>query len=64
MKGTGLGIAVGFAELFQVTVTSINQTGKSIDFLIVMMLIYGMINFAISKLMALANDRIRLRGRA
>jgi ABC-type amino acid transport system permease subunit len=62
MKGTGLGIAVGFAELFQVTVTSINQTGKSIDFLVVMMLIYGAINFTISKLMLVANKQLSLRG--
>ena len=62
MKGTGLGVAVGFAEVFQVSVTSINQTGKSIDFLIVMMLIYAVINLSITRAMALANSRLALRG--
>ena len=61
MKGTGLGLAVGYAEVFQITVTSINQTGKSIDFLIVMMVIYGILNYSIGRLMALANKRLALR---
>ena len=64
MKGTGLGIAIGFAEIFQVTVTSINQSGKSIDFLVIMMLLYGLINFTIARAMSFANARLALKARA
>lgn len=61
IKGTGLGLAVGFAEAFQVTVTSINQTGKSIDFLVIMMVAFIVINVAVSRTASAYNDRIALK---
>lgn len=61
IKGTGLGLAVGFAEAFQVTVTSINQTGKSVDFLVIMMVAFFVINFAVSRAAAAYNDKISLK---
>lgn len=61
IKGTGLGLAVGFAEAFQVTVTSINQTGKSVDFLVIMMAAFFVINFAVSRAAAAYNSKISLK---
>lgn len=58
MKVTSLGAAIGFADLFSVTSTSINHAGQTIELLVVMMGSYLIINFVIARLMQLLNDSI------
>jgi general L-amino acid transport system permease protein len=62
MKATTLGIAIGFSDLFMIVSTSINQSGQTIELLILMMTGFFIINYTISALMNLLNNAIALKG--
>jgi general L-amino acid transport system permease protein len=62
MKATTLGIAIGFSDLFMIVSTSINQSGQTIELLLLMMTGFFIINYSISSLMNLLNRSIALKG--
>lgn len=62
MKATTLGIAIGFSDLFMIVSTSINQSGQTIELLLLMMGGFFIINYSISSLMNLLNRSIALKG--
>lgn len=61
MKVTSLGAAIGFADLFSVTSSSINHAGQTIEMLIVMMGSYLLINYVLARVMQRVNQRIALK---
>lgn len=63
MKVTSLGAAIGFADLFSVTSTSINHVGQTIEMLVVMMGSYLLINFVLASAMQRLNARLALKGK-
>jgi His/Glu/Gln/Arg/opine family amino acid ABC transporter permease subunit len=56
-KNTSLGIAVGFPELFNVTGTIANQTGRSLEGFLILMLSYLLMSAAISFAVNAANSK-------
>lgn len=62
MKATTVGIAIGFSDLFMIVSTSINQSGQTIELLMLMMTGFFLINYSISTLMNLLNRAIALKG--
>jgi len=62
MKATTLGIAIGFSDLFMIVSTSINQSGQTIELLLLMMAGFFVINYSISSLMNMLNRAIALKG--
>lgn len=63
MKGTTVGIAIGFPDYFAVISTSINQSGQTLELLGLLMVGFLLVNYSIGLLMNLINDRIKLKGR-
>ncbi|MBL8570708.1 MAG: ABC transporter permease subunit [Phreatobacter sp.] len=61
MKVTSLGAAIGFADLFSVTSSSINHAGQTIEMLVVMMGSYLLINYVLATVMQRLNQRIALK---
>jgi ABC-type amino acid transport system permease subunit len=57
-KNTSLGIAIGFADLFNVYGTIANQTGRSLEGILIMMAAYLLLSWTISGLINLANARL------
>lgn len=62
MKATTIGIAIGFSDLFMITSTSINQSGQTIELLLIMMVGFLVINYTISTLLNILNRTIALKG--
>ena len=44
IKATTLGVAVGFSDLFAVTVSSINQSGQTIEFILILAGAFWLLN--------------------
>ncbi|MDG4889898.1 MULTISPECIES: ABC transporter permease subunit [unclassified Mesorhizobium] len=61
-KNTSLGIAIGFPDLFNVYGTVANQTGRSLEGIIVVTLIYLLISLGISATINRLNARIQIPG--
>lgn len=59
-KNSSLGIVVAFADLYQVAQTSGNQSGRSVEVILIMMVVYLTMSLTISLLANLANRRFRL----
>lgn len=64
MKATTIGIAIGFSDLFMIASTSINQSGQTMEILLIMMLGFLLINYTISRIMSWINKAIALKGHA
>jgi ABC-type amino acid transport system permease subunit len=64
MKGTTVGIAVGYPDYFAIVSTSINQSGQTMELLALLMGGFILINYSIGFLMNMLNDRIKLKGRS
>ncbi len=62
MKVTSIGIVIGFADLFMVSSNATMQTGRPLEVIFIMMLIYLILNYSISAAMNLVNRRLRVRG--
>lgn len=62
MKATTIGIAVGFADLFMVVSSSINQSGQAFEIIAIFMVTFLAINYTISSVLNLVNRAIALRG--
>lgn len=61
-KNTSLGIAIGFPDLFNTYGTVANQTGRSLEGVIVVMLVYLLMSLTISVTVNAINDRIAIPG--
>ncbi|MER8912133.1 ABC transporter permease subunit [Mesorhizobium sp. M0854] len=59
-KDTSIGIAIGFPELFNVSGTVANQTGRDFETVIVVMAIYLLLSWVISAFTNVVNTRIAL----
>ena len=62
MKATTIGIAIGFSDLFMIVSTSINQSGQTIELLLIMMTGFLIINYTISLAMNAINRAIAIPG--
>ena len=62
MKATTVGIAFGFSDLFMVSSTAINQSGQTIEILLIMMSGFLLINDLIASAMNAVNRSIALKG--
>ncbi|MEH3066088.1 MAG: ABC transporter permease subunit [Methylobacterium radiotolerans] len=61
-KSTSLGIAIGYPDLFNVYGTISNQTGRNLEGILIVMLIYLLLSWAISALVNLVNARLASSG--
>ncbi|OCP06313.1 MULTISPECIES: ABC transporter permease subunit [unclassified Ensifer] len=61
-KNTALGIAVGYPDLFNIYGTIANQTGHSLEGIIIVMASYLILSWIISTLVYLANRRLNPTG--
>jgi general L-amino acid transport system permease protein len=59
-KNSSLGLAIAFADLFQVTTTIMNQSGQSITGITLVMISYLILSLVISGVMNWLNARFRL----
>jgi general L-amino acid transport system permease protein len=59
-KNSSLGIAVGFPDLFSVAYTILNQSGATVQVILLVMLSYLSISLLTSFLMNIYNSRMRL----
>ena len=57
-KNSTLAIAVGYADIYAISDTIINQTGRSIEGFIILILFFLLLNLIISKLMGIFNKII------
>lgn len=62
VKATAIGSAIGYSEIFSVSVVSISQTGQSVEFLLLMMLVYFILNYSLTQLMNALNRAIAFKG--
>lgn len=61
-KATTIGIAIGFPDYFMVVSTSINQSGQTIELMLLLMGGFLAVNYSLSWGMNRVNDAIRLKG--
>ncbi|NLS20328.1 ABC transporter permease subunit [Rhizobium sp. P40RR-XXII] len=61
-KNTSLGIAIGFPDLFNVYGTVANQTGRSLEGVIIVMLVYLFLSLTISAVTNVLNARMQIPG--
>lgn len=64
MKGTTVGIAIGYPDYFAIVSTSINQSGQTLELLALLMGGFILINYSIGFAMNQINERIKLKGRS
>lgn len=60
MKDTSLGLAVAFPEMYLVAQTTINQSGRALQVMVVIMLVYLAISIAFSAILNWYNERVTL----
>ncbi len=62
-KNSSLAIAIGFPDLYAVSSTTFNQTGRAVEMMILISLTYLSISLTIAFLLNLYNSRIQWRTR-
>ncbi|HKL57981.1 MAG TPA: ABC transporter permease subunit [Sphaerochaeta sp.] len=62
-KNTSLGVAIGFPDLFAITGTIINQTGRALEMIILVMAIYLGLSLLTSLVMNIYNKRVQIKER-
>ncbi|MGK7908892.1 MAG: amino acid ABC transporter permease [Synechococcus sp.] len=60
IKNSSLAIAVGYADMFNISSTIINQSGRSVEVFAIMMLAYLVINLGVSYFVNWINNRVKL----
>ncbi|NKQ34038.1 MAG: ABC transporter permease subunit [Chloroflexi bacterium] len=60
MKDTSLGIAIGFPDMYMVSFTTINQSGRAVQLMVLMMLVYLTISLVFSVILNWYNERAKL----
>lgn len=61
MKATTIGIAIGFSDLFYITVNSISQSGQTLELILLLMLTFLAINYSIALFTNWLNARMKLK---
>ena len=64
MKGTTVGIVIGYPDYFAVVSTSINQSGQTLELLALLMIGFVVINYSLGFVMNVLNERLKLKGRS
>jgi general L-amino acid transport system permease protein len=59
-KDTSLGIAIGFPDMYAVSYTTMNQSGRVLQLFLLIMLVYMLISLVFSLLLNWYNERIKL----
>jgi general L-amino acid transport system permease protein len=59
-KDTSLGIAIGFPDMYAVSYTTMNQSGRVLQLFVLIMLVYMLISLGFSALLNWYNERIKL----
>jgi general L-amino acid transport system permease protein len=59
-KNSSLAVAIGYPELFHVSGTVLNQSGRAVEVIVIIMSVYLSISLLTSALMNIYNRRIRL----
>lgn len=59
-KDTSLGIAIGFPDMYAVSYTTMNQSGRILQIFIIMMLVYMLISLSFSLVLNWYNERVKL----
>ncbi len=59
-KDTSLGIAIGFPDMYAVSYTTMNQSGRVLQLFVLIMLVYMLISLGFSVLLNWYNERIKL----
>ena len=62
-KNSSLAIAIGYSDIYAIANTISNQTGKSLEMLLIVMIIYLTINLIISAIMNRFNRSVQLKER-
>lgn len=62
MKATTVGIAVGFADLFMVTSSAINQSGQTFEILAIFVFSFLAINYSLAFVLNMVNRAVALKG--
>ena len=62
-KNSSLAVAIGYADLFYVSNTIFNQTGQTVQVIVMVMSAYLLMSLTISVVMNLVNARFRLKER-
>jgi len=60
MKDTSLGVAIGFPDMYMVSFTTMNQSGRALQLMILMMLVYLTISLVFSLLLNWYNERNKM----
>jgi len=63
VKNSSLAIAIGYNDIYAISSTIANQTGKSVEMLIVVMATYLFFNLVISLAMNQLNQRVKIQER-
>ncbi|MCP4357299.1 MAG: ABC transporter permease subunit [Chloroflexi bacterium] len=63
MKDTSLGIAIGFPDMYMVSFTTMNQSGRTLQLMVLMMLVYLTISLVFSIILNWYNSRHTLMER-
>ncbi len=59
-KDSSLGIAIGFPDMYAVSYTTMNQSGRILQIFVLMMLVYMLISLGFSVLLNWFNERMKL----
>lgn len=59
-KDTSVGIAIGFPDMYSVSFTTMNQSGRTLQLFVLMMVVYMLISLVFSIVLNWYNDRISL----
>ncbi len=62
-KNTSLGVAIGFPDMFAIAGTIINQTGRALEMILVVMVIYLALSLITSFYMNRYNQKVQLKER-
>jgi general L-amino acid transport system permease protein len=62
-KNSSLALAIGYPDIFSTSQTTLNQTGRSVEVLMLLMLTYLLVNLLISIIMNQLNQAVQLRER-
>ena len=62
-KNSSLAIAIGYSDIYAIGNTISNQTGKSVEILLIIMTVYLTINLIISAVMNRFNSLVQLKER-
>jgi general L-amino acid transport system permease protein len=62
-KNSSLAVAVGYADLYAVAETTLNQTGRAVEVVILLLGTYLVLDLLISALMNTLNQFVRIKER-